>query len=93
MEEEEKEKGLPSPVLEAKGDADSSFLSSIGLHRFLLSCTDYLLDVGAFIVGVLFEQLIVRLIGLNIIRTLFEQFWDCSNKGHNKKLLSKMSNI
>jgi hypothetical protein len=42
--------------------------------------------------GVLFEQLIVRLIGLHIARTLFEQFWDCSNNGYNKNLLIKMSN-
>jgi hypothetical protein len=42
---------------------------------------------------VLFEQLIVQLIGLHIIRTLFKQFCDCSNNGHNKNLLSKMSNI
>jgi hypothetical protein len=31
LEEEEEEKELPSQLLEAKGDADSSLLSSIGL--------------------------------------------------------------
>jgi hypothetical protein len=44
-------------------------------------------------VGVLFEQLIVRLIGLHIVQTLFEQFEDCSNNVLLKNLRCKMSNI
>jgi hypothetical protein len=49
--------------------------------------------------GVLFEQLIVRLINPTInrstyiVRTLFKQFWDCSKKRHFPNVHGKMSNF
>jgi hypothetical protein len=42
---------------------------------------------------VLFEQLIVQLISLHIVRSLFEHFWHCSSNRQCKNLLGKMSNI
>jgi hypothetical protein len=64
---------------------------SLYLSLSLLLCCCLLLCLC--ILGVLFEQLIVQLIGVHIVRILFEQFWDCSNNEYYNYLLSKMSNI
>jgi hypothetical protein len=56
-------------------------------------CRRSVLLLTTHLLGVLFKQLIVRLIGLHIVRALFEKNWDCSNNGNYTNVLIKMSNI